>query len=859
MVVFRHSRPKFRRLIAETKEQKRTFRDRALHPYRNLLLRLLIGGTTVLVSVSAYYSYRVVRHLTLEELKEKAVLEVDQGANKIDAWLGNHKEAMSAVANSPTFRTMDWALIRPYLLLEEQRLANFTYFGMITRDGFLYTTVESEKNGQIDLSDRQHVKEAMAGENSLSDPLIARTLNGARIVAYAIPAFSGEATTANPLGEVVGALNGVIMINQVVEVINDLEYGKGSYAFALNSKGEAIVHPNLELMSTLEEPAPSLLKSNDVALAALAQQMVAGKQEITQITLDGKPNYVAFLPLNNADWSVALVIPKANLESQLRPLDLMALVVTGLAVTLIAVLLWVHSVEQMQLERSKQAADLAKEAANTANQAKSEFLANMSHELRTPLNGILGYTQILQTRESLSGDGYKGVNVIHQCGKHLLNLINDVLDLAKIEARKLELCPNDIHLPKFLEEVAEICRIKAEQKGLQFVYQPDINLPNGVRLDEKRLRQVLINLIDNAVKFTNQGSVAFRITASNAPEATINPEGDNKQPSLRLRFEVQDTGVGMTAAEVKKIFQPFEQVGDAKRQSDGTGLGLAISTQIVELMNSQLHVKSKPGIGTIFWFEADILESAAGQSANNLDEVSTIVGFIGAKRRILIVDDSWENRSVFVNWLEPLGFGISEASNGKEGLKKAIQERPDLIITDLMMPEMNGYELIQALRQLVAFHTTPIITASASVFEHDQHQSFDAGTTAFLAKPVEIPKLFQILQEQLKVEWRYKAPVGELTPSQASASTISHSSPSTHSATLPIIPPSEEWLQRLYGLALQGRINAMRPFLAELEAADSDVAPFVREVRQLASQFKLEQLQKFIAQYLSDEPPTIAQ
>lgn len=857
MIVFRRSRSNPQQYLAGTKKQNFDSAERSANPYRNLLLRLLIGGTAVVVSASAYYCYRVVRDLTLEGLKETAFLEVEQGTDEIDRWIGDHKAAMSAVANSPTFRTMDWSVIRPYLLSEEQRLPDFTYFGMIDRDGFLYTTVESENNGQIDLSDRKHVQEAMAGQNSLSDPLIARTLNGARIVAYAIPAFSGEATAERPIGEVVGALNGVIMIDQIIGVINGLDYGDGSYAFALNSKGEAIVHPDPKLMSTLEKPAPSLLESDDPVLAAIAHRMVAGETGIEQITLDGQPNYIAFLPLDEADWSVALVIPRANIESQLRPLDVMALVVTGLAVTLIAVLLWVHSFEQVQLKQSKQAAEAAKEAANAANQAKSEFLANMSHELRTPLNGILGYAQILRTGESLSDRGRKGVDVIYQCGQHLLNLINDVLDLAKIEARKLELHPSDIHLPRILEGVAEICRVKADQKGIQFNYQPDTNLPDGVKLDEKRLRQVLINLIGNAIKFTDQGSVTFRVAQLEAADAAASgADAVAERRSHRLRFEVQDTGVGMTPAEVAKIFQPFEQVGDAKKQSDGTGLGLAISTQIVELMGSQLQVTSEPNVGTTFWFEADVPASSEWQSANSLDEASAIAGFIGAKRRILIVDDRWENRSVLVNWLEPLGFETIEASNGKEGLEQAMRQQPDLVITDLTMPEMDGYELMQELRQLEAFQATPIIASSASVFEYDQHQSFDAGATAFLAKPVEMAELFQLLKAELQLKWVYKTPVGTAAHESAPTLSTDRSQSAADQAASAIIPPSQEWLQKLYGLALQGRINAMRPLLAELEAADANTAPFVQEIRQLANQFKLEQLQKFIAQYLDEAKVT---
>jgi signal transduction histidine kinase len=249
----------------------------------------------------------------------------------------------------------------------------------------------------------------------------------------------------------------------------------------------------------------------------------------------------------------------------------------------------------------------AKQAADAANSAKSEFLANMSHELRTPLNGILGYAQILQQSQSVTGKDQKGVGIIHQCATHLLTLINDVLDLSKIEARKLDLQPQDVHLPALLQGVVEICQIKAEQKSLDFHYQPDMALPMGVNVDEKRLRQVLINLLGNAIKFTRQGEVSFKVQVLNRnAEESDNP---NSGVSYTLRFQVEDTGVGMSSEQLEKIFLPFEQVGDRHKQVEGTGLGLSISQSIVALMGSQLEVQSELYQGSRFWFDLVVAEA----------------------------------------------------------------------------------------------------------------------------------------------------------------------------------------------------------------------------------------------------------
>ena len=287
----------------------------------------------------------------------------------------------------------------------------------------------------------------------------------------------------------------------------------------------------------------------------------------------------AYLPLQAANWSVALVIPRENIESRLQYLDSIALIVGGLAVTMITVLWQVQAFEQAELKKSKAAAD-------TANHAKSEFLANISHELRTPLNGILGCAQILLRSPALPNQEQYHVNIIEQCGSHLLTLINDILDLSKIEAKKLELYPGDVHFPSFLQGIVEICGIRAKQKGILFVYKPAIDLPTGVHIDVKRLRQVLLNLLGNAIKFTDEGQVTFNI------EVIDRLPSDGQTVKHRIRCTVEDAGIGITPAELSKIFLPFEQVGEKKRQVEGTGLGLAITRQLVQMMGSDIHVQS---------------------------------------------------------------------------------------------------------------------------------------------------------------------------------------------------------------------------------------------------------------------------
>jgi len=478
--------------------------------------------------------------------------------------------------------------------------------------------------------------------------------------------------------------------------------------------------------------------------------------------------------------------------------------------------------------------------AEKANQAKSEFLANMSHELRTPLNGILGYAQILKRHKNLTTAQVDGLEIIYKSGDHLLTLINDVLDIAKIEANRLDLLPTDFNLPAFLHNLVGIIRSRADQKDLGFKFESVTQIPASVQADEKRLRQVLLNLLGNAVKFTQHGQVTLRVGA-------VTPTGQFTayipgQPTCSLRFEVEDTGVGLSPEAMQNLFRPFEQVGDARQRAEGTGLGLAISRRLVQAMGGEILVKSQKGSGSVFWFVIDMLVTQATESST-LDDIYYLVsGYQGPRRKVLVVDDKEYNRAVLVSLLEPLGFEMAEAENGALGVEKARTFWPDIIFMDMIMPEMSGHEATALIRQLPGLETVPIIAASASIFETDRLETLTAGCDDFIPKPIEASKLFGMLKKHLQLDWLYEQTEGGATQ------------PSPKLATEDLIAPLPAELVIIQDLAQQGDMRGIRERAAHVETLGVSYHPFANRLNLLAKDFEIEAILELVEKFLNKPP-----
>jgi signal transduction histidine kinase/CheY-like chemotaxis protein len=475
-----------------------------------------------------------------------------------------------------------------------------------------------------------------------------------------------------------------------------------------------------------------------------------------------------------------------------------------------------------KLEGESRALQLAKTAAETANQAKSAFLANMSHELRTPLNAILGYAQLLTRDASLNERQGSAARTIHQSGAHLLTLITDILDLSKIEAGKLELYPAPTDLRAFLNGVADIIRVRTDEKALAFVCDAPTDLPAFVLADEKRLRQVLLNLLGNAVKFTDHGEIGLHISVG-APSET----------AIRVRLEVRDTGMGIAGDELEAIFQPFEQVGEVQRRGGGTGLGLSISRRLVELMGSEIQVTSKRGHGSCFSFEIVLPIPASEPLSLPVD--TAVSGYRGARRSILIVDDMAENRAMLADALGQLGFDMMQAADGAEGVELASTMQPDLILMDIRMPVMDGLEATRRIRAIEALASLPIIAVSAGVAPEEQARSLAAGANGFLTKPVDHEDLMRTIARHLPLDWISEEPGQRASPS---------------AGAVPDIAPPQADIEILHGLAMAGDMREIKAEANRLMALDAGYRPFADKLQRLAQGYQSQALLNLIEQHL---------
>jgi len=467
--------------------------------------------------------------------------------------------------------------------------------------------------------------------------------------------------------------------------------------------------------------------------------------------------------------------------------------------------------ERDRLERvvTERTAELreAKQKADDANRAKSTFLAHMSHELRTPLNGIIGYSQILRRSPRIAPEDRQRLEVVANSGEHLLHMINEVLDFAKIEAGKLDVRPAPFALGQLVQELATNFELRAREKGLALDLHLQGVSQHLVLGDAQKLRQVIDNLLSNAIKFTAAGRVGLEVVV----------QGE------KVTFHVRDTGVGIAPADAARLFEPFQQARENRPNVPGTGLGLAISRRLVELMGGALTLASEPGRGSVFSFTVPLplLETEARAESS-----AEIIGYAGRRRRLLVIDDVTTNRQLLADLLTPLGFLVDQAATGLDGVRAAEENPPDLVFLDLRLPDIHGVEVAQRLRAAPRTQSAAILAMSASVLSFTRDDAFRAGCDGFLPKPYREEDLFKALASALNLTWTHAARPNTANP-------------------FPAQPLPRAVIDELLAHAESGDIAALRTALtAALQAHPGD--SLLTQVETAANSYQLERVRQLL-------------
>ena len=505
-------------------------------------------------------------------------------------------------------------------------------------------------------------------------------------------------------------------------------------------------------------------------------------------------------------------------------------------------------------KRSQEQLQRAKEAAEAANRAKSTFLANMSHELRTPLNAILGFTQLLVRDQRMLPEQAEYLHIIERSGEHLLTLINDILEMSRIEAGRTRLQEHAFDLHQLLHDLRDMFHLRAQKKRLQLVLTIAAHVPHYVSADEGKLRQILINLLSNAIKFTHQGRVQLSCSAHPLQQATTT---DNHAPIAQehrflLHFAVADSGIGITPDELSRIFDPFIQNRNSQQSQEGTGLGLPISQHFAQIMGSELLVESTPSQGSTFFFDLNVREVTGTDipvGSSRLQAIGLAPG--QPLYRVLVVEDQQESRELLVELLRSFGFAVQSASHGQEGLELCERWEPHMIFMDMRMPVMDGYEATRRIKTTKQGSSTFIVALTASVFAEQREHILAAGCDEFMHKPFRQEELVETLVKLLGVEFLYKEQEHSTQKPQDAhgSSDAPGAAPSALTKeTLALLPM--ELVAEFHHAAILGNVKTLHDMIAIIREYQNELAD---ELLHLIDMFRFDQITAVTGMLIEDE------
>ena len=659
-----------------------------------------------------------------------------------------------------------------------------------------------------DISDRKQAEIEIAAAKVALERQIHRTLLLGQITQEIRSSLNPDQifqTAANQIGKAFGVNR--CLIHTYIDypaprIPLVAEYKQPGLESALNLEVPIVGNPHAQLLLSQDCAIASDNIYTDPPLAAalsLCQQLGLKSLLAVRTSCQGKPN--GAIGLHHYDgfrhWTEEEISLLESVAAQM-----------GIAIAQ-ANLLEQETQRRRELAAQNHALEKAKLEAEAANRAKSQFLSKMSHELRTPLNAILGFTQVLAYDPSLSTEHQEYISIINRSGEHLLELINDILSMSKIEAGQVTLNENPFDLYHLLDSLEEMLQLKASSKGLQLIVERMTNLPQYVQTDESKLRQVLINLLGNAIKFTQRGSVTLRVGMGNrgwgiGNGAQLNQTTNNQQQAT-IFFEVSDTGPGIAPNELGTLFDPFVQTETGRQSMEGTGLGLPISQQFVRMMGGEITVSSTLGQGAIFTFDIQVSLANAVEEKPLLSQ-GRVIGLEPNQPsyRILVVEDAAVNRKLLIKMLEPLEFEVREATNGQEGVALWESWAPHLIFMDIIMPVLDGYEATQQIKQTPKGQNTIIIALTASAFDEQREAILKAGCNDFIPKPFREDILFEKIANHLGVRYLYEADnrstIAQWSTQPLMLTTDSAALANLRESVLSAMPT--EWVKKLYQAAL---------------------------------------------------------